>query len=69
MKMINTVEMTKDFLSRLAEVEQDIELLTSRIATAKEKAQNLPDEVDEKTLEELDEELDLEKGLKHIRLF
>ena len=67
--MINTVEMTKDFLSRLKELEQDIEVLTSNMAIAKEKAQSLPDEVDEKTLEEFDEELDLEKGLKHIRLF
>lgn len=67
--MINTVEMTKDFLSRLKELERDIEVLTSNIAIAKEKAQSLPDEVDEKTLEEFDEELNLEKGLKHIQLF
>lgn len=67
--MINTTEMKKEFLSKLDELEQDIETLKSRIATERERAKSLPDEVDEQTLERFDEEVVLEEGLKHIRLF
>lgn len=67
--MINTVEMKNEFLTKLDELEQDIELLKSRIATERARAQNLPDEVDEQELERFDDEVVLEEGLKHIRLF
>lgn len=67
--MINTTEMKRAFLEKLDELEQDTELLKTRIATERERAKALPDEVDEQTLERFDEEVVLEDGLKHIRLF
>ncbi len=67
--MINTTEMKRAFLEKLDELEQDTELLKTRIATERERAKGLPDEVDEQTLERFDEEVVLEEGLKHIILF
>lgn len=67
--MINTTEMKRAFLEKLDELEQDTGLLKTRIATERERAKGLPDEVDEQTLERFDEEVVLEEGLKHIRLF
>ncbi|MEE1504307.1 MAG: hypothetical protein UGF89_08720 [Acutalibacteraceae bacterium] len=67
--MINTTEMKRAFLEKLDELEQDTELLKTRIATERERAKGLPDEVDEQSLERFDEEVVLEEGLKHIRLF
>lgn len=67
--MVNTVKMKSEFLEKLDELEQDVELLSTRIATERKRAQSLPDEVDEQELEKFDDEVVLEEGLKHIRLF